>query len=61
VDKFTDRAKQSLLLRYKPLRQPIDCIALTVADDVAVDPEGDAHVAMAELISDHGDRRSTFD
>lgn len=43
-------------LHYKALCQPIDCIALAVADDVAVDPEGYADVAMAELIPDHGDR-----
>jgi hypothetical protein len=48
-------------LRYKALRQPIDCIALTVADDVTVDPEGYTDIAMAELIPDRGDRGSALD
>ncbi len=46
--------------RYKALRQPIDCIALAVADHVTVDPEGYTDVAMAELISNYGDRGSAF-
>ena len=42
--------------RDKALRQPIDCVALTVANDVTVDPEGYTDVAVAELIPDHSDR-----
>ena len=48
-------------LRDKPLRKPIDCVALTIANNVTVDPEGYTDVAMAELIPDHGDRGSAFD
>ena len=33
-------------LRYKPLRQPIDCIALAVADDMAVNPKRDSYIAV---------------
>ena len=43
-------------LRYKALRQSVYRVALTVADDVTVDPEGYTDVAMAELISNQSDR-----
>jgi hypothetical protein len=43
-------------LRYRPLRQPVCCVALAVANDVTVDPEGYTDVAMAEPIPDYGDR-----
>ena len=42
--------------RDKPLREPIDCVALTVADDVTIDPERDPDVTMAELVPNYSDR-----
>lgn len=58
-----DRAASKALRasRYQALSEPIDCIALTVADDVTVDLEGYTYIAMAELISDNGDRGSALD
>ena len=43
-------------LHYEMLREPINYIALTVADDVTVDPEGYTDVTMAELVPNYGNR-----
>jgi hypothetical protein len=48
-------------LRYKALRQPVDRVALAVADDMAVDPESDTDIAMSELITNNCDWSSAFD
>ncbi len=48
-------------LRYKPLRQPVDRLALAVADDVTVDSEGNTEVAMPELILNYGNWGSALD
>ena len=48
-------------LHYEMLREPINYIALTVADDVTVDPEGYTDIATAERISDNSDRGSALD
>src|ERR1700688_2868995 len=48
-------------LRYQAFRQPVDRVALTVADYVAVDPKGYTDIAMAELIPDYGDWGSALD
>ena len=47
-------------LRYQAFRQPVDRVALDIADNVSVDPEGDAHVTVTELIPDYGDRGSAL-
>jgi len=60
VGKFTARAKAIRASRYQAFPQSVDRGAPAVADDVAVDPEGYTDIAMAELIPDHGDRRSTL-
>jgi hypothetical protein len=43
------------------IRQPVDRVALAVADDMAVDPEGDTDIAMSELITNNCDWSSAFD
>jgi len=56
-------ARASLVsgLGDKPLRQSIDRVALTIADDMAIDPQRDTDITVSELISNHTDWRSAFD
>ncbi len=55
------RASLASELRYEALGQSVYGVALAVANDVTVDPEGYADVAMAELIPNYGDWGAVFD